>query len=141
MWRLGLPLDSRQDSTNVLGLGSWADGVDQDRDRLSINGAATRFLSDWHGNHQFKFGLEYQDAGEEFVEFYVDDVTTYTVSGVPSHSDGNTLMSNVETTRATSRAKPANWNRSPRPSRWACASRSPLSGPSPKTMNRACGRW
>jgi hypothetical protein len=60
---------------------------DQDRDRLSINGAATRFLSDWHGNHQFKFGLEYQNAGEESTEFYVDDVTTYTVNGVPSFVD------------------------------------------------------
>jgi hypothetical protein len=60
---------------------------DQNRDRLSINGAVTRFVSDLHGNHQFKFGAEYQDAGEEFEEFYVRDIATYTVDGVPSFVD------------------------------------------------------
>jgi len=60
---------------------------DQTRDRLSINGAVTRFVSDWNGNHQLKFGAEYQNAGEEFVEFYVRDLATYTVSGAPAFVD------------------------------------------------------
>ena len=38
------------------------------------------------------------------------------VSGVPSQSDGNTLRSNADSVRATSRRKPAKTNRSPRPS-------------------------
>ncbi len=60
---------------------------DQNRDRLSVNGAVTKFVSDWNGNHQLKFGAEYQNAGEEFVEFYVRDLATYTVSGVPAFVD------------------------------------------------------
>ena len=62
-----------------------------------------------------------------------------TVSGVPSHSDGKTLRSNAETTRAMSRAKPANTKRSPSPSAWACCSSAGRSGPSPTTKNLACG--
>jgi outer membrane receptor protein involved in Fe transport len=90
------PLLPQEDATEAgnydLSTGEYARAqafgyYDQDRDRLSINGAATRFVSDWNGNHQFKFGLEYQNAGESFVEFYVRDVTTYTVDGVPSFVD------------------------------------------------------
>ena len=44
------------------------------------------------------------------------------VSGVPSQSDGNTLRSNADSVVATSFTKPTNTNRSPRPSRCACAS-------------------
>ena len=51
-------------------------------------------------------------------------IASKTVSGVPSQSDGNTLRSNADRAPATSRAKPANTNRSPRPSARACASRS-----------------
>ncbi len=90
------PLLPQEDATEAgnydLSTGEYARAqafgyYDQDRDRLSINGVATRFVSDWNGNHQFKFGLEYQNAGEESTEFYVDDVTTYTVDGVPSFVD------------------------------------------------------
>ncbi|MGH9332711.1 MAG: carboxypeptidase regulatory-like domain-containing protein, partial [Vicinamibacteria bacterium] len=90
------PLLPQEDATEAgnfdLGTGEYARAqafgyFDQDRNRLSINGAATRFVSDWNGNHQFKFGLEYQNAGEESTEFFVRDVTTYTVNGVPSFVD------------------------------------------------------
>jgi hypothetical protein len=90
------PLLPQEDATEAgnydLSTGEYARAqafgyYDQDRNRLSINGVATRFVSDWNGNHQFKFGLEYQNAGEESTEFYVDDVTTYTVDGVPSFVD------------------------------------------------------
>ncbi len=90
------PLLPQEDATEAgnydLSTGEYARAqafgyFDQNRDRLSINGSATRFVSDWNGNHQFKFGLEYQNAGEESTEFYVDDVTTYTVDGVPSFVD------------------------------------------------------
>jgi Carboxypeptidase regulatory-like domain len=90
------PLLPQEDATEAgnydLATGEYARAqafgyFDQDRNRLSINGAATRFVSDWNGNHQFKFGLEYQDAGEESTEFFVRDVTTYTVNGVPSFVD------------------------------------------------------
>jgi hypothetical protein len=60
---------------------------DQKRDRLSINGAVTRFVSGWNGNHQLKFGAEYQNAGEESLEFYTRDLATYTVNDVPAFVD------------------------------------------------------
>jgi outer membrane receptor protein involved in Fe transport len=60
---------------------------DQYRDRLSVNGAFTRFVSGWHGSHQIKMGAEFQNAGEHFEEFYIRDLATYTVDGVPSFVD------------------------------------------------------
>ncbi|HSF16169.1 MAG TPA: TonB-dependent receptor [Vicinamibacteria bacterium] len=90
------PLLPQEDATEAgnydLGTGAYSRAqafgyFDQNRDRLSINGAITKFVSDWNGNHQFKFGAEYQNAGEEFVEFYVRDLATYTVNGVPSFVD------------------------------------------------------
>jgi hypothetical protein len=56
----------------------------QIRDRLSINGAWTRFVSDWGGSHDMKVGAEYQTAGDENVFDLINDVVTYTVNGVPN---------------------------------------------------------
>ena len=61
------------------------------------------------------------------------------VSGVPSHSDGNTTMSSALRTAATSRWKPLKTNRSPSCSAAACALSGALSSPSPTMKNRALG--
>jgi len=88
-----LPQDDATEAGNYdLGTGAYSRSqafgyFDQDRNRLSINGAMTRFVSDWNGNHQLKFGAEYQNAGEEFVEFYVRDLATYTVNDEPAFVD------------------------------------------------------
>jgi hypothetical protein len=92
--RISFPLSPQPEATEAanidLGTGVWSRAAPlyydpaQIRDRLSINGAWTRFVSGWGGNHDFKLGAEYQTAGDENVFSLIRDVVTYTVNGVPA---------------------------------------------------------
>jgi len=92
--RISFPLSPQPEATQAanidLGTGVWSRAAPlyydpaQIRDRLSINGAWTRFVSGWGGNHDIKFGAEYQTAGDENVFDLINDVVTYTVSGAPA---------------------------------------------------------
>ena len=62
------------------------------------------------------------------------------VIGVPSQSDGNTLRSNADSVRATSRRKPANTKRSPRPERRGLRLQIGQQRPFADQKNRAAGR-
>jgi hypothetical protein len=92
---IDFPLSPQDDATEAgnidLGTGVWSRSApgyfDQFRNRLSLNGGITRFVSNWQGSHEFKFGAEYQNAGTENLVTYTRNLLTFTVNGVPSFVD------------------------------------------------------
>ncbi len=92
--RISFPLAPQPEATQAanidLGTGVWSRAAPlyydpaQIRDRLSINGSWTRFISGSGGSHDLKVGAEYQTAGDENVFDLINDVVTYTISGAPT---------------------------------------------------------
>ena len=78
-------------------------------------------------------------ASVETIGFPIASASS-TVSGVPSHSDGNTTRSSADSAAATSRWNPANTSRSPEPERSPPAPRArPAARPRPTMKMRASG--
>lgn len=90
---ISFPLRAQSDATEAgnfdLATGVWSRAApfgyfDQFRNRLSLNGALTYFADQWMGSHEFKFGLEFQQAGDENETTYLRDLTTYTLDNSPA---------------------------------------------------------